>query len=105
MQAAQLMKQDHTDEQVVAELCKANITADYARTILENVYSDQRLRKEALGTLITGVVITLGGLAFNIMSYVFAERMGSDSFLLEWGIVIAGILMIIRAISLYRRLR
>lgn len=103
--AIELLKQDYTEEQVVAELCKSNISPDYARTILENIYGDQRLRKEAMGLLITGAVVTLGSLAFNIMSYQFSERMGSGSFLLAWGIVVAGIIMIIRAINMFRRLR
>lgn len=102
--AAALLKQDYTEEQVMAELCKSNISADYARTILENVYEDQRLKKEAWGILITGVVITIGSLAFNIMSYNFSQQTGSGSFLLAWGLVVAGILTIVKAISIFRRL-
>jgi hypothetical protein len=103
-QATALLKQGYTEEQVVAELCKSDISADYARTILGNLYEDQRLKKEAWGVLITGVVITVGSLAFNIMSYLFAERTGSGSFLLAWGLVVAGILTILKAISIFRRL-
>lgn len=103
--AAALLKQKYTEEQVVAELCKSNVTADYARMVLENVYGDQCLKREAWGVLITGVFITVGSPAFNIMSYQFAERSGSGSFLLAWGLVVAGIITIFKAISIFRRLR
>jgi hypothetical protein len=99
-----LLKQDYADEQIVAELCQSGISADYARTILENVYSDISLRKEFRNVLITGVMITVMGLAINIYSYLFAERMNAGSFLLLWGIVVAGIIMIIKAIGIYRRI-
>jgi len=101
--AAELLKAGHSDEHIIDELSKSDITRAYAQTILENVYTDKSLKKQGRNLLIMGLFTTIGGLIVNLLSYRAAAESGSGSFLLLWGIVIAGILMIVKAVGVYRR--
>lgn len=102
--AHDLLKQNYDDEEIVTELSKTGITQHYARTILDNVYNEIDLRKQARNLLISGIGITVMGLAINLFSLYNAIKNGQSSFWLLWGIVVAGIIMIIKANGMYRQL-
>lgn len=104
IKALQLVESRYMDEHIIEELCREGLSIDYARAILTNAHSDWALKKEARGKLTTGLALIIGGMAFNITSYRFAQQTGMGMFLLQWGVVIAGMMMLVRSYSLFKRL-
>lgn len=101
--AKALLKRDMTEEEVVQQLQQEGIEAGYARLIIDNVLSDERDRRDAWKLVFMGVFFVLGGLYINYSSYSIAVNNNAGFFYLFWGIVVAGILFLVRAYLLFRR--
>lgn len=104
VKALQLVEERYMDEHILEALCNEGLSIDYARAILVNAHSDWALKREARSKLTTGLALIIGGMAYNITSYRFAQETGMGMFLLEWGIIIAGMMMLIKSYSLFKRL-
>lgn len=102
--AEQLLNEGLEDQEVAGELSKrGNISIEYATQIVENVHEDYYKKRELRKHLVLGSVITVGGLATNYFSYQYAVSVGSGSFLLVWGVVVTGIVVLVRGWILFRK--
>ena len=71
--------------------------------IIENVRADNRNKIDAWKLVVMGISFIIGGIYINYFSYQIAVNANAAFFYLFWGIIVAGILMLIRAFSLFRR--
>ena len=100
--AKNLIKCKIPDNQILYALLKEGIDENYALMIIENAKSDIDDKKEFWKLLFMGIFFVIGGLAINYYSYKIAENANSFFFYLFWGIVVAGIILIIRAFILFK---
>jgi len=99
-----LKRQGKSDPEIVNELAKVgNISTSYAEQILNNIYEDANKKKQFKKHIFNGTFVTIAGLLINYLSYKFAYQSGSGTFLLIWGIVVIGIINILRGLILYRK--
>ncbi|MEO7045692.1 MAG: hypothetical protein ABI091_10340, partial [Ferruginibacter sp.] len=97
--AKQLLKTDMDDDEIINELKKEGIDSNYANLIIDNVRSDSRDRTDALKLVFMGTSFIVGGFYINYFSYRIAVNSNSTFFYLFWGVIVAGILMLIKAFS------
>jgi hypothetical protein len=100
--AKQLLKEGKSEAGIIRELSGEGIDAGYAETIINNVQNDIHDRKGFWKLIFSGLFFILGGLAINYFSYQIAVNANSLFFYLFWGIVVAGIVLIIRAFIIFR---
>ena len=98
-----LRKQGKKEEEILRELENEGIEDSYAQMILENVNSDIQDKRNFWKLIFGGVFFILGGLAVNIFSYRIAENFNASYFYLFWALPIAGILLIIKAFTIFRK--
>ena len=98
-----LLKQNFTNEQIIEELKKENLEQYYIETIIENIKHEKTNNKNFWNSMIMGGFYIVSGLAINFFSYRFSENSNSSGFYLFWGIVVFGIVTIIRGFILYRK--
>ena len=96
------LEQGLTHDQIKDRLKDENLQSYYIETIIENIQDEKEDKKSFRNLMIMGGFFVIGGLAINILSYKFSENMNSSSFMLFWGIVVAGIVTIVRGVILYR---
>lgn len=96
------LNQGLTNEQIIDKMIDENLQPYYIETIIENIQNEKIKRKGLINSLVTGGFIVIAGLSINLLSYIFSENTNSSSFLIFWGIVVAGIVAIIRGLILYR---
>jgi len=101
--AKMLAEENLPDSAIIEALTKEGIDEHYAYTLLENVRNDQHDKKEFRKHLLMGSFVTIAGLLVNYLSYKFLERMGAGQFLLIWGVVVFGIVTILRGFILFRK--
>lgn len=101
--AKELLKQDMEEDELINELTKEGIDSHYAQLIIENVKGDIRDRLDAWKLTLMGSFFIVGGIYINYFSYQIAVNANSGFFYLFWGIVVVGILMLIRAFFLFRK--
>ncbi|MEO7310802.1 MAG: hypothetical protein ABIX01_10425 [Chitinophagaceae bacterium] len=101
--AAQLLQNKAKDDEIITALIKEGINHDYATLILDNVKDDVHDKKEFRKHWVSGSFITIAGLLVNYLSYEISEKYGAGSFLLLWGIVLFGILIIVRGFIIFRK--
>ncbi|MEO8405765.1 MAG: hypothetical protein ABI480_14255 [Chitinophagaceae bacterium] len=99
----QLLRQGKSEEEIVEELAKDKIDTGYATMIIDNVQNDIHDRKSFWRLIFSGLFFVLGGLAINYLSYKIAVTANSLFFYLFWGIVVAGVVMIIRAFIIFKK--
>jgi len=97
------LKQGLTHEQIKEQLRDENLQPYYIETIIENIQDEKDDKKSFRNSIIMGGFFVIAGLAINVLSYKFSENTNSTSFMLFWGIVVIGIVTIVRGIILYRR--
>jgi hypothetical protein len=102
-QAKKLVHANESEEFIINELCKNNITKDYAAVIIDNVLNDIRDRKDFWKLLTMGCFFTITGLLITYFSYTAATQSNGGFYFVYWGIVVTGIIIICRAFSLYRK--
>jgi hypothetical protein len=102
--ARELVDKNYEETELIQELMKEDITENYARLILDNVLTDIRNKKDFYKMLVMGVFIIIGALLLNFMSYNYALRNGASFMLVFWGLIAAGIIILIQAIGIYRKL-
>jgi hypothetical protein len=98
-----LHKQGKTDDEIIGELENEGVENTYAQMLLENVYNDIHDKRNFWKLIFGGAFFILGGLAINIFSYRIAENSNASYFFLFWGPPIAGLLLIIKAFTIFRK--
>ena len=98
-----LLQQHIAKDSVVAELVREGISSEYAEVIISNVLNDRTDQKSFWKLIVGGLFFIFGGVALNVFSFQIAANSGSFFFLLFWGIVVTGIIMIIRAFILFKK--
>jgi hypothetical protein len=101
--AKALLKQEMEADEMIEELKKEGIDAHYAMLIIENVKSDIRDRADAWKLTLMGAFFIVGGLYINYFSYRIAVNANATFFYLFWGIIVVGLLMLVRAFFLFRK--
>lgn len=101
--AKKLIKSNLSENQVIQNLLGYGIDTNYAHIILENVKLDIEERKEFIKLIAKGAFLIIAGFAINYFSYKIAEHSNSIFFYLFWGIIITGVLLIIRAFILFTK--
>lgn len=102
--AKQLIGANLEEEMVIATLCKNHtITKDYAALIIDNVLVDIRNKKDFWKLLIMGCFISISGFVISYISYNAAEENTTSGYIIFWGLVVTGIVMIFRAFTLYKK--
>lgn len=102
--AKQLIQQKFEEEYIINKLIKEGISIRYAKTIIENIVSEMRDRKQLFKMFIMALFIIAGGLLLNYLSYNLAVKNGGIYMLIFWGIIVSGTIMFIKAISMYKNL-
>ncbi|MFM6926708.1 MAG: hypothetical protein ACKOU7_14465 [Ferruginibacter sp.] len=101
--AKALLKQDLEEDELIEELKKEGIDTHYAQLVIENVKGDIRDRADARKLTFMGTFFIVGGIYINYFSYLISVNANANTFLLLWGIVVVGILMLVRAFFLFRK--
>lgn len=101
--AKQLIKEGKDDAEIIDQLETKGVNRGYAELIVDNVHEENFKRREFSRHLILGLFTTIAGVVINLLSYKIAENTGSTMFLLLWGIVVAGIIILTRGFILYRK--
>ncbi len=102
--AKKLIDQDIDEGSVKAMLMKEGLSEMYAAIIIDNVLNDIRDKKDFYKMLIMSVCITGGALWLNYMSYDLALVNNSATMIIFWGLVVSGILMMVKSVAMYRQL-
>jgi len=101
--AKDLLRMNSDEDEIIEELKKEGIDQGYAQLIIENVKSDIRDRSDASKLTGMGIFFIVGGICINYFSYQIAANANAPFFYLFWGIVVTGLLMLVRAFFLFRR--
>ena len=96
--ARQLRKANYTDEAIARELVKEGITESYAHMIIGNIDGEASDKKSFRNSLIMGSFYILAGLLLTWFSY----NSNMSVYFIFWGLVVFGIVTIIRGVMLYR---
>ncbi len=97
------LKDKQSTEQIINALTSQGIEPYYIETIIQNVEEENADKKSFRNSMIMGIVYIIGGLATNYFSWKFASESGNLFFYVFWGIVVLGIVTIVRGFILYRR--
>ena len=97
----QFLSEKYTDEEISEELKKDGIDDHYSQSLIENVRNDKADKKSFRNSLIMGSFYVTGGLLLNFFSYKMAVVNNSNFFYLFWGIIVLGIVTIIRGVIIY----
>ena len=100
-EAADLLRQKATDEQIIEALKQHGIDFAYAQTILENAREDVDDKKEFYKLVFGGAFVTFGGVALTVMSYRSAVSWGV--FFVFTGLIVAGIASVVRGFIIYKK--
>ena len=90
----EMINGDNDMETITQSLTEQGISKDYAEVIIDNVLTDMRDRKDSIKLFIMGILTLIVAFVINSLSLRFG--------LIFWGLVVAGIVMMIRAVMLYR---
>jgi hypothetical protein len=102
-QVKNLLEQNYSKEVIIKQLQEQGVAPYYIESIIENVKNEKTDSKSFRNCLIMGIFYIVAGLLVNIFSYRIAENTNSSFFYLFWGIVVFGIVTIIRGFILYKR--
>ena len=102
-QVRSLLKQGMNEMEIMRELEKDGIDPGYAGLIIDNIKTDERDKRDFWKLVIMGLFFVIGGLTINYLSYTIAVNVNATFYYIYWGIVVMGIIFLIRAASLYRK--
>ena len=103
LKVKQLLSEGWTDENIINELAKEGIQTHYAQTIIENLQDEESDKKSFRNSLLVGIFYIVAGILINFFSYKIAVNNNSFFFYLFWGIIVLGIVTIIRGFILYKK--
>jgi len=98
-----LMKQGMRGPEIIRTLEKEGVDPLYASMLIDNIRTDERDRRDFWKLIIMGLFFFIGGLTTTYLSYTLAVNTGAGIYFIFWGIVVTGIIFLVRAASLYRK--
>ena len=102
LQVKNLLKMNYTNEAIAEELKKHGTEPYYIETIIRNIENEKADKKSFRNSMVMGSAYLFGGFLINVFSYRFSENAQSSSFFAFWGIVVLGIITILRGVILYK---
>ena len=102
LKVKKLLQSNYSEDEIIEELKKDGIETHYAQIVIENVRDDKDDVKSFRNSLIMGGFYIGGGLLLNFFSYNFATAANSVFFYFFWGIIVLGLVTIIRGFILYK---
>jgi cytochrome c-type biogenesis protein CcmH/NrfF len=102
-EAADLLQQKKSDEEIVDQLVTKGYERHYAEIVLENVKKDTADKKNFWITFFYGLGFLLLGAALSYYSYRFAFKTGAFFYILFWGVIVTGISIMARAFILFKK--
>jgi hypothetical protein len=103
IQVERLLQENYSRKEIIGELQNQGLEPYYIQTIIENVQDDKSDKKSFRNSMIMGIFYVAAGSLINIFSYNIAESGNSLFFYLFLGIIVFGIVTIIRGFILYKR--
>jgi hypothetical protein len=100
-EAAKLLAQNFSDDQIILELKKFGIEDAYAEMVLLNAKEDKLDKKDFYKHLFGGIFILAAGAISSVESYKLALPGGL--YIVFTGVMIYGIFAITRAIVIFRK--
>ena len=100
-EAALLLKDDYTDEEIINQLMQKGIDRHYAALVLENAKSDVSDKKEFYKLFFMGVFYAGGGGIYTYMNY--QHPFPGGMYFVFWGVIVYGISLLVRAFILFRK--
>ncbi|WP_276484081.1 hypothetical protein [Paraflavitalea pollutisoli] len=97
-----LLKDKVPDGKIVEHLSALGHEPYYIETVIENIREEGEDRKSFRNSLIMGGCYLIGGSALNAISYLSATNVGAGFFYLFWGVMVLGVVTIVRGFILYR---
>jgi len=98
-----LLAKNIDDATIIKELGKNGFEPGYSELIIENVRTDIHNRKEFWKHIIFGSLIIAAGVLVNFLSYWTAVENESPSFLIIVGVLVFGVIVLIRGVILFRK--
>lgn len=92
-----------SSEQILSRLVADGLDRDYAEMVLANIENDIHDNRSFWKLFIGGLFITVCGLGINYYSWQIARNYNTAEFIVFWGIVVAGIIMIFRAFIIFKK--
>lgn len=89
-----------SNEEIEQKLSSYNLEPYYRQQLIQNIQNEKWDRKQFWRTLIAGVFVMAVGIACTLLSYFYTW---SGSYLVLWGLMVSGVLLIIRASVYYRK--
>lgn len=101
--AKRLILKNYDDDHVANELTNSGVDRYYAEMIVGNVKQDIEDRRSFMSSMIMGGFYIVAGLLINIFSYDISSSSRSTIFFIFWGVVVFGLITIIRGVILYKK--
>lgn len=102
-EAAKLLQQKKSGEDVVDHLMAKGYERHYAEIVVSNVCKDTADKKNFWITFFYGLGFLLLGAALTYSSYRFAFKTGAFFYILFWGVIVTGISIMARAFILFKK--
>lgn len=98
-----LLNANLSDSEIIKQFKTSGLEPYYIETVIANIRQDVEDRKSFRNSMIMGIFYLVSGVAANWFSYSIAENANATYFYLFWGIVVLGIVTIIRGFILYKK--
>ena len=99
----EMIREGMKEEEVIDKLVREGLDKQYCYLIIANIENDVEERRDFRKMLFGGLFITAGGLMINLLGYKIGLNFGSSFYYVFWGIVVSGVVMIIRGFILFRK--
>jgi hypothetical protein len=99
----QMLRAKKTDEEVIRFIHSKGHEIHYAEFVLENIRTERHDRNNFWKSFALGLVLIVSGLVLSFLTNYIARSTGGSLYLVFWGLVVAGISMLIRAFIIFRK--
>jgi hypothetical protein len=102
-EAARLLKEKKSDEEIIIYIISKGHEWHYAETVLDNVRRDAYNKRDFWKTMFYGLGFLLAGISLAFSSKFFFTSMGVIFYGVFWGMIATGISIIVRAFIIFRK--
>lgn len=102
-EAARMLKEKKSDEDIILYIISKGHEWHYAELVLDNVRRDAHNKKGFWKTLFYGLGFLVAGVTLTISSKVFSTSLGIAVYGVFWGMIVVGISIIARAFIIFRK--
>ncbi|HWR33303.1 MAG TPA: hypothetical protein VN451_07255 [Chitinophagaceae bacterium] len=103
LKVKQLLKEGYSHDEIIKQLTGVGIEPYYIETIIGNLENEKTGKKNFRNSVFAGLFYIIAGLILNFLSYRLSVNSNSFFFYLFWGIIVVGVVTIIRGFILYRK--